>query len=287
MIRFLNKLYALATLLALNFAASPALADTNVGHNWQIGFHEAVTSSAERIHHFHDLLLYIISAIVLFVFVLLLIVAVRFNEKANPKPSKTTHNVMLEIVWTLIPFLILVVISVPSFKLLYKNDRIANPEMTLKITGNQWYWEYEYPDNGGVSFASNMLPEDQIDPAKGQVRLLSTDAPVYLPIDTDISILVTSPLTGVIHSWTVQPFGVKMDAVPGRTNETWFNIEKTGTYYGQCSELCGKDHAFMPIEIHAVTRKEFNDWIVKQGGKALPVKKDEKQAAKKILIPSG
>lgn len=219
----------------------------------------AVTSSAQRIHDFHDMLLVIITGIVIFVFVLLAFVVLRFNAKANPTPSKTTHHVLLEIIWTVVPVVILIIIAVPSFKILYQNDKIAEPEMTLKVTGYQWYWGYEYPDHGGITFNSYMVPEADL--KEGQKRLLSTDNVVVLPIETNIAVLVTA--NDVIHSWAVPAFGVKIDAVPMRTNETWFRIEKPGVYYGQCSEICGKDHAYMPIEIHAVTKEEFAAWIEK------------------------
>ncbi len=237
--------------------AFPAMAGEPIegGLNLQ----EAATSSAQRIHDFHDMLLIIITGITLFVLVLLIYVVIRYNKRANPNPSNVTHNVPLEILWTIVPVVILIVIAVPSFKLLYENDRIENPDMTIKITGYQWYWGYEYPDHDGISFNSIMIPDDEIQ--DGQRRLLSTDNVVYLPIDTNIAILVTA--NDVIHSWTIPAFGVKMDAIPGRTNETWFRIDKPGTYYGQCSEICGKDHAFMPIEVRAVTKEEFEAWVVK------------------------
>lgn len=219
----------------------------------------AVTSSARDINALHDLLLWIIVPITIFVFLLLVWVVIRYNKKANPTPSNVTHNVPLEILWTVLPVVILIVIAVPSFKLLYKNDRIINPEMTLKITGYQWYWGYEYPDHGGIEFNSIMIPEDEI--TGDQRRLLSTDNPVVVPIDTDIAILVTA--NDVIHSWAMPAFGMKMDAVPGRINETWFNVSKPGVYYGQCSEICGKDHAYMPIEVHAVSKEEFKAWVEK------------------------
>ncbi len=242
----------IALVLMVSF---PALANEPV--NWGLGLQEAATSSAQRINSFHDMLLVIITVTTVFVFVLLVYVVLRYNKRANPSPSKVTHNVLLEIVWTVIPIVILIVIAVPSFKILYKNDRIAEPEMTLKITGYQWYWGYEYPDQDGITFDSRMIPTEELQ--EGDKRLLSTDTKVVLPIDTDIAILVTA--NDVIHAWTIPAFGVKIDAVPMRTNETWFRIEKPGVYYGQCSEICGKDHAFMPIEVHAVTKEEFKAWV--------------------------
>lgn len=243
--------------LVILMGISPALANQPV--EWGLGLQQAATSSAMRIGTFHDMLLVIITAIVLFVFLLLVYVVVRFNRRANKSPSSVTHHVMLEVVWTVIPIVILIIIAVPSFKILYQNDRIAEPEMTLKITGYQWYWGYEYPDHGGIAFDSRMIPTEDLGP--NDKRLLSTDTKVVLPIETDIAILVTA--NDVIHSWAIPAFGVKIDAVPMRTNETWFRIEKPGVYYGQCSEICGKDHAFMPIEIHAVTKEEFEEWVEK------------------------
>ncbi len=243
-------------LVALVGFMSPAVAEQV---NWGLGFQDSATTSGDLIADFHDQLLVIISAIVLFVFVLLVIVVVRFNKKANPKPSMVTHNVKLEIAWTLLPVMILIYIAVPSFSILYKNDKIVEPEMTLKITGYQWYWGYEYPDHDGIAFDARMIPDAEI--GEGQKRLLSTDNVVVLPVDTDIAILVTA--NDVIHSWTIPAFKVKMDAVPGRTNETWFRITKPGTYYGRCSEICGKDHAYMPIEVRAVSKEEFNAWVEK------------------------
>ncbi len=236
---------------------NPALANEPV--NWNLGLQPAATSSAERINDFHNLLLIVISLITVFVTVLLVFVVLRYNRHANKTPSKVTHNVMLEIVWTVVPIIILIIIAIPSFKTLYKNDRIAEPEMTLKITGYQWYWGYEYPDQDGISFDARMVATEDLGP--NQKRLLSTDNVVVLPIDTDISILVTS--NDVIHAWAIPAFGVKIDTVPGRTNETWFRIEKPGIYYGQCSELCGKDHSFMPIEVHAVSKEEFKAWVMR------------------------
>ena len=215
---------------------------------------------------FHDnLLMPIITAITIFVAALLVYVMIRFNAKANPEPSTTTHNVPLEIVWTLVPVLILVIIAIPSFRLLYLGAVHPEPELTVKVTGYQWYWGYEYVDNGGVSYMSNMIADKEIDKAKGQVRLLSVDEPLVLPVDTKILFQVTA--SDVLHAFAMPSFGVKVDAVPGRLNESWAEIEKTGVYYGQCSELCGKNHAFMPIEIHAVSKEDFDKWIVTKGGK--------------------
>lgn len=230
---------------------------------WQLGMQTASSPVAARLHEFHNLLLYIIIGITLFVLILLIYVMVRFNARANPEPSTRTHNVMIEILWTVIPVVILIIIAVPSFKLLYYMDRVEEPEMTLKVTGYQWYWGYDYPDYG-VNFMSYMIPDEEIDETKGHVRLLSTDPPVVLPVNTDIQIIVTS--ADVLHSFAMPAFGIKKDAVPGRLNETWVRIDRPGTYYGQCSELCGEGHAFMPVEIQAVSRDEFKEWVRNQGG---------------------
>jgi cytochrome c oxidase subunit 2 len=268
-----QRFFTAFSLLALILFVLPSLgfAAPEAG---EIGFQEAATPVAERIFAFHDFLLYIITAIVIFVTGLLLFVMLRFNSKMNPTPSMTTHNVLLEIIWTVIPVVILIVIAVPSFKLLYYADRTDKPDMVLKVTGYQWYWGYEYPDNGGINFLSNMVPENEIDAGKGQISLLSTDNPVVLPVDTNIQILVTG--SDVIHSWAVPSFGIKTDAVPGRTNETWARITKPGHYFGQCDQLCGKNHGFMPIEILAVSKEDFAAWVVKQNGGQKDSKTPEK-----------
>jgi cytochrome c oxidase subunit 2 len=230
----------------------------------QLGLMPAASSRMERIHDFHNgIILWIITGIVIFVMALLLYVILRFNRKAHPQPSRTTHNVLIEILWTAVPVLLLLIIAIPSFKMLYYLERVENPEMTVKVTGYQWYWGYDYinDETGEVDFGflSYMIPEDEVDETQGQVRLLSTDNPVVLPIDTNIRFIVTAG--DVLHSFTVPPFGFKKDAVPGRLNETWVRIDKPGTYFGQCSEICGTNHAYMPIEIRAVTKEEYQQWL--------------------------
>jgi cytochrome c oxidase subunit 2 len=242
---------AAAILLA---AAVPALADQP--RPWQMKFQEAATPVMEQIQSFQDLLFWVIVVITLFVLALLCYCAVKFNEKANPTPSKTTHNTALEVIWTVVPILILVVIAVPSFRLLYFMDRTDKPEMTLKVVSHQWYWSYHYPDHGNVNFTSNMVPAEDLKP--GQPRLLTVDNEVVLPVDTNVRVLATSE--DVIHNWAVPAFGIKVDTVPGRTNETWVRITKEGTYYGQCSELCGINHGFMPIQVRAVSKAAFAQW---------------------------
>lgn len=257
MTRFLFPLF----LCALMLVAGPAFAGAN---DWKMTLQDPATPAMEHITEFHTMLLYIITAIVVFVTGLLIYVMVRFNAKANPVPSTTTHNVLLEVIWTVVPVLILVMIAVPSFKLLFFEARNPEPEMTVKVTGYQWYWGYEFPDNGNISVTSNMIADKDVDAAKGQKRLLSTDNPIYLPIDTNINFEVTA--SDVLHSFAVPAFGIKTDAVTGRLNSSWARITKPGVYYGQCSELCGKGHGAMPIEIHAVSKEEFAVWVKSQGG---------------------
>ncbi len=236
---------------------APALAQAP--QPWQLGFQEAATPVMERIDGFHDLLLVIITVIMLLVTALLVYVVVRFNEKANPVPSKTTHHTVLEVAWTVVPVLILVVIAIPSFRLLYYMDKTTTPGMTLKVVGSQWYWSYVYPDHGKIAFDSLIIPDDQLKP--GQLRLLEVDNRVMVPVDTDIRVLLTS--NSVLHSWAVPAFGVKIDTVPGRMSETWMRVTKPGIYYGQCSELCGINHGFMPIAVQAVSKADFAKWVTR------------------------
>jgi len=234
--------------------------------HWQLGMQQAATPVAEGIHSLHTFLLWIISFITLFVLALLVYVAVKFNAKANPVPSRTTHNTLVEVAWTVVPVLILIAIAIPSFRLLYLQREIPQADMTLKATGNQWYWSYEYPDNGDVSFDSLMKQDSELAP--GEPRLLAVDNPIVVPVGKTVRLIVTG--ADVIHSWTIPSFGVKIDAIPGRLNEDWFRAEKEGTFYGQCSELCGKDHAFMPIEVRVVPENEFNAWVEKAKSAGLP-----------------
>jgi len=224
-----------------------------------MGFQEAATPVMEQITQFHEMLLIIIFAIGIFVTLLLFFVIFRFRESANPNPSKTSHNTLIEVVWTLIPVIILVVIAVPSFKLLFYMDRTNDAEMTLKVVGHQWYWSYVYPDHDNIEFDSYMVKEADLKP--GQLRLLDVDNPVVIPVDTNVRILVTS--ADVLHSWAVPAFGVKQDTIPGRLRETWVRVTKPGKYYGQCSELCGTGHGFMSIVVKAVSKEEFKEWVAK------------------------
>jgi cytochrome c oxidase subunit 2 len=211
---------------------------------------------------FHNFLLPIIIFISVFVLGLLLWVIVRYNRRANPTPRKFTHNILVEVIWTVVPVLILVAIAWKSFPLIYLQERIPQAELTLKVTGNSWRWDFEYPDLG-VRMTANLLPEEEAR-AQGRPYLLATDAPLLVPVGTTVRVLVTS--NDVIHAFAVPAFGVKEDAIQGRVNETWFNADREGVFYGQCSELCGVNHAYMPLEIHAVSRAEFDAWVVANGG---------------------
>jgi cytochrome c oxidase subunit II len=226
---------------------------------WQLGFQEAVTPVMRLTTDFHNLLLAIIFIIALFVFSLLVYCVVRFRAKVNPVPSTTTHSTVIEILWTVIPIIILMIIAIPSIKLLYLQRDIPKADFTIKATGNQWYWTYEYPDHGGFSFDSLMVEDKDLKP--GQPRLLAVDNNIVVPIGKTVRVIVTA--SDVIHDWAVPAFGIKMDGVPGRLNETWFKAEKTGIYYGQCSELCGVRHAFMPIAVKVVSEQEFKAWLAK------------------------
>jgi cytochrome c oxidase subunit 2 len=254
------------------FAADQAAGDGHAAPG-QIGMQLANSPIAEEIHFFHnDILLPIITIISLFVAGLLGYVIWKFNDKANPTPSKTTHHTLLEVAWTIIPVMILVVIAIPSFRLLTHQLVIPQPDVTIKVTGNQWYWSYAYPKDqgGGFGFDSLMKAEDQIDPSKGDIRLLTVDNEAVVPVGKKIRVQVTA--SDVIHSFTVPSFGVRIDAVPGRLNESWFQAEREGMYYGQCSKICGKDHAYMPIAFRVVSEAAYADWLAQAQKKfaALP-----------------
>nr|WP_244574636.1 cytochrome c oxidase subunit II [Cohaesibacter sp. ES.047] len=244
---------------------------------WGIGFQESVTTVMDDIHWFGNFTFWIIGVIVLFVAALLVIVMVRFNEKANPNPSKTAHNTMIEIAWTVVPILILLVLAVPSFRLLYKQLEIPEADLTVKVTGYQWYWGYEYPDTPDVLFDSIMLTdEERAEKGTNEPRLLAVDNEMVVPVNTTVRLQITS--ADVIHSYAMPVFGVKMDAVPGRLNESWFRADREGIYYGQCSELCGKDHAFMPLVVRVVTQEQYDTWLAAAA--------DDVEAANKALLAS-
>jgi len=242
--------------LALMLPGS-AFAGEGLPKDWQIGFQQSVTSIADGIHSFHDMLLVIITLITVFVLGLIVWVIIRYNAGRNPTPSRNSHHTGLEVAWTVIPVLILLVIAIPSFRLLYAQYDFPKADLTIKATGHQWYWSYAYPDNGGFGFDSIMVEDADLKP--GQPRLLATDNEVVVPVNKNVHVLISAD--DVIHNWAVPAFGVKMDAVPGRVTRVWFNARETGTYYGQCSELCGERHAFMPIQVRVVTDQEFASWV--------------------------
>jgi cytochrome c oxidase subunit II len=244
------------SIFLITIITSSAIA--NQPKEWQLGFQDAASQSMRDIVNFHNnLLLPVIIAISVFVLFLMTYVCVRFKASRNPVPSKTTHNVMVEVLWTLIPCLILILLAVPSFKILYKQDTIPKADVTIKAIGYQWYWGYEYPDEN-IIFDSYMIKEKDL--KENQPRLLTVDNEVVVPVNKVVKVLITA--NDVLHAWALPSFGVKRDAVPGRINETWFKAEKVGTYYGQCSELCGIQHAFMPITVRVVTDQEYEIWLV-------------------------
>lgn len=225
---------------------------------WQLGMHEPATPVMEQLVQMHDTwLLAMCVAISLFVLVLLAYICVRFNRKNNPVPSKVTHNTKLEIIWTTLPIIILVLIAIPSLKLHYFMERDIDPELTVKVVGYQWYWGYEYPDNGGFSYESRIIADKDL--KAGDHRLLAVDNSLVVPVDTRVRVQLTG--ADVIHAFAVPSFGIKRDAIPGRLNETWFKATKIGKFYGQCSELCGVGHGFMPIVVEVVSKEDFNKWV--------------------------
>ncbi|HWD27751.1 MAG TPA: cytochrome c oxidase subunit II [Rhizomicrobium sp.] len=242
-----------AAVLALSTTAALALP-----HNYQLGMQPAVSPVMDRIEEFHQELVVIITLITLFVGALMLWIVIRYNKRANPVPSKTHHNTLLEVAWTVIPVIILVIIAVPSFKLLYFEAAIPKPDLTIKAIGKQWFWTYEYSSEGKFQYDSLGLSDDAAKKAN-EPRLLGVDNVVVVPVNKVVEIDTTG--ADVIHSWAVPQFGVKMDAVPGRINRTWFKATEIGTYYGECSELCGAKHAFMPIEVKVVSDADYATWL--------------------------
>ena len=231
-----------------------------IAKDYGIDLQSPVTEVANDVYSMHAFVTIIMAIITLFVLGLLIWVCFKYSAKKNKNPSTTVHNTFVEILWTAIPVLILVVIAVPSFKLLYKQDVIPEPDLTIKAIGYQWYWGYEYPDNGNFTYEAFMLQSaDELEEDKPFKRMLTTDTKVVVPVNKIVRMQVTA--ADVLHSWAIPAFGVKTDAVPGRLNETWFKAEKTGIYYGMCSELCGVNHQSMPIEIHVVTQNEFDVWV--------------------------
>jgi cytochrome c oxidase subunit II len=230
----------------------------------QIGFQPGVTDIARYIHWFHnDILMPIITLISLFVLALLGYVVWKFDEKANPTPSKTTHNTLIEVAWTIVPVIILVIIAIPSFRLLTMQLTLPKADVFIKVTGSQWQWHYDYPkDQGDFGFDSEMKADDEIKPENGDIRLLSVDNEAVVPINKIVQLEITSAPDGVIHSFVIQSFGIRIDAVPGRANQTWFKADREGIYYGQCSKVCGINHAYMPIAFRVVSEDAYKQWLV-------------------------
>lgn len=254
-----------AALGAVSVGVSPAYA-AELGRptDWQLGLQASGAPVMDNVHVFHNqIMMPLITAIVALVLVLLVIVMIRFNAKANPVPSKTTHNSLIEVIWTVVPVLILVIIAIPSFRLLYFERTIPDADLTVKTIGSQWYWSYEYPDNDDLSFDSLLLDGEALEERReiepSTPRLLAVDNPMVVPLNKTVRLIVTA--NDVIHSWAIPSFGFKLDAIPGRLNEAWFKAEKEGVYYGQCSELCGQGHAYMPIEVRVVSQERYDTWV--------------------------
>jgi len=255
-----SRLAAIAvTIWALLASVSVALAGLGQPTPWEIGLQGSASPVMQDIASFHDFLLWVIAAIAGFVLVLLLIIIVRFNARANPTPSRATHNTLLEVMWTIVPVVILALIAVPSFRLLFVQLDVPKPDLTVKVTGKQWFWSYAYPDNGNFQFDSLMVADKGLKP--GQPRLLTVDNEMVVPVNKVVHVLVTG--ADVIHSFNVPSFGIRIDAIPGRINDTWFKATIEGVFYGECSELCGRDHSYMPIAVHVVSQADFNAWVTK------------------------
>ena len=245
-------------IVAICLLGQSAYAELGLSEDWQLSFQEPATDLMSDIISFHSyILMPIITGISILVLFLLLYIAFRFNSSRNQVASTTTHNTVVEILWTVIPVVLLIIIAIPSFRLLYVSETIPKADLTIKAIGNQWYWSYEYPDYGDIVFDANMLNDDELSDPK--LRLLETDTQIVVPVNKVVKLQITS--NDVLHAWTIPAFGVKMDAVPGKLNETWFKANQEGLFYGQCSELCGPKHAFMPINVKVVSEKEFEDWI--------------------------
>ena len=253
----LKRLVAFIIIGVTTISAGAALAaTTGQPEPWQLGMQKGATPVMDDIIWFHDFLLWVITAIALFVLALLVIVVVKFNARANPTPSRTTHNTAIEVLWTVVPVLILVTIAIPSFRLLFFQLNMPKADVTVKATGKQWFWTYNYPDD---KFEFDSLMVQDKDLKQGQPRLLTVDNEMVVPVNKIVHVLTIG--ADVIHSFAVPSFGIKIDAIPGRINETWFKAEREGTYYGQCSELCGKDHAFMPIVVRVVNDRDYTAWV--------------------------
>jgi cytochrome c oxidase subunit II len=262
-------------------AAAPETGGLGEPHPWQMGLQEPATEVMDYIVWFHGYVMWFIVPITLFVMALLLIVIFRFNKKANPVPSRVTHHTGLEVAWTVLPILVLVCIALPSFKLLYLEEVIPKADITLKATASQWSWDYEYPDNGDISFTSTMLRDEAKVKAEGKPWLLAVDNEIVVPVNKTVVVQVTS--TDVVHAFSVNSFGIKIDAIPGRLNQTWFKAYREGWYYGQCSQLCGHDHAFMPISVHVVSQEDFDKWVASKKSAMIGAAPDKVASAAAIV----
>jgi cytochrome c oxidase subunit II len=251
------KRFIALTVILISFSAGGGVALAAQPQPWEMGLQPAATPVMGDIIWFHNVLLIIITAITVFVLALLLYIIVKFNARTNPTPSRTTHNTLLEVAWTVLPVLILTFIAIPSFRLLFTQLEVPPADVTVKVTGKQWFWSYNYPDAGGFEFDSLLVADKDLKP--GQPRLLSVDNEMVVPVNKNIRVITTG--ADVIHAFAVPSFGIKIDSIPGRLNETWFKAQREGVYYGQCSELCGKDHAFMPIAVRVVNDAAYAAWL--------------------------
>ena len=272
---FLRK-SGIGAVVAALLASTPAFAEIK---DYQLGFQESQSEIMDRIASFHTELVWIIVAVCLFVLALLVYIAVKFRAGANPVPSKVHHNTLLEVAWTLIPVIILVIIAIPSFKLLYFEAVIPKPDVTIKAIGKQWFWSYEYPGSA-AGFTYDSLGLSDADAVKAnKPRLLGVDNPIYVPVNKVVEVDTVG--ADVIHSWAMPQMGVKMDAVPGRINKTWFKATQMGVFYGQCSELCGARHAYMPIELHVVSDADYATWLAASKKKFAAIENDATRVASK------
>lgn len=266
----MTRVFLAIAAMLLTLSGVDALAAEGLAKPWQLGFQDPASPVMERLDNLHNGLVISMTVITVLVMLLLAYVCIRYRRSANPVPSKNAHNTVVEVVWTIIPVIILAAIFIPSYRLHFdcmhsigctEDGEPVEPDLTLKIIGYQWYWNYEYPDYG-VQFDSYMKKEDEL--KEGEPRLLAVDNPVYIPVGANVRVQMTGG--DVLHSWAMPAFGVKKDTVPGRLNETWFRAEREGTYYGQCSELCGRHHGFMPIQVEVVSQEVFDEWVMAQGG---------------------
>ena len=265
--------------LLASLAAMPAWAQTP--QNWQMGFQPAGSPTQAGIEGLHALVLWLMAFVTLFVAFLLGYVMWRYRASKNPVPSRTSHHTALEVAWTVIPVLVLVAIAIPSFRLIYFEDRTNAADLTIKVTGHQWYWEFTYPDQGGIDFSSYMIKEEDLKP--GQLRNLEVDNRVVVPAGKNVRILTTS--ADVIHSFFIPSLGVQRYAIPGRTIETWVRVDKPGVYYGECNQICGTNHSVMPISVQAMTDQDFAAWVEDAKKKFASVDAPKTQVAERVAAP--